>query len=377
MNLEYCKKLIEIKEQTFYDNNILKVIEKYIKDRGLVVYGGTAIHYLLKDSSKSSVTSGYGIYENKKFYDWDVYSFDIEKDVTKIIAILNKAGYFYINVINAIHASTKRIYVDFSREPIIDITGITPTSITYKNIAGFNIIDPVYIKRDMYFLLNFNFYRYTVKVEKYIKRLKLLEDNYPGFIINKSYKPYIKKTSSRSTEASGNSTKASGNSTEASGKIEHGSNEINPIESLGSISYDFPLKSANHEEIIKKNPNVILSGDYIYNYYFDPESMDLSKNEIVYILNSSQYQDVNITDVYKYNNKIFFFRDNEHFYQLLNNIKISHKLTLLYSYYHIGLTFGSEEYQTKILKLLADPKLFDISSDNIKLEYKTSFTLDK
>jgi len=362
MNLEYCKKLIEIKEQTFYDTKVLKLLTEYILKAGLIVYGGTAIHYLLKEKS------GRGIYEGKKFYDWDVYSFDIENDISKILSILNKAGYFYINVKSAIHVGTKRIYVNFSKEPIIDITEVSPSHISYRNIGGYNIIDPLYIKRDMYFLLNFNFYRYTIKVEKYINRLKLLEKNFPGFRLDPSHvSPQIKKKSSIKKPSESEDILIA--------------DTINPIESTGSNASDFPMKSLNVMEIIKKYPDTIISGDYIYNYYFDPKNANLSEDEIIYIVNTKEHKNINVSDVYKYDKKIFFFYDNECFYrELLSSdppLRISHKLTLLYCYYHVGIVLGTNKYQKKILKILddLDSMLFNIESNDIKLKYSPGFII--
>jgi hypothetical protein len=153
---------------------VISIVEKFIADKKLVCYGGTAINNILP--------------ENAQFYnkdielpDYDFYS-DNALDCAKELAdIYYKAGYEDVEAKSGVHHGTYKVFVNFTG--IADITQMEPA--LFKAISrdaiikqGIRYAPPDFLRMAMYLELS----RPDGDVsrwEKVQKRLTLLNTHYP------------------------------------------------------------------------------------------------------------------------------------------------------------------------------------------------------
>lgn len=121
-------------ESDFYKNewksaglsNPFDVVEKFIKDKGLKLYGGLALHTYLKKHKQ-------GLYNKHEFPDFDVLSPDAWSHAKELARLLHKMGYMFVearsSILNDYHHQTYKVSVDMIY--IIDITqkGCTPKQV--------------------------------------------------------------------------------------------------------------------------------------------------------------------------------------------------------------------------------------------------------
>lgn len=170
-----------INEKHFAQEQIsesLKIVKEFIKQKELIIYGGIAIDYALR-------LKGTQIYEDYEWPDYDFYSKNFYKDAYELADILNSKGFDNVRVINAIHAPTVRVYVNY--ESVADISYI-PANI-YDNIPtlkykGLNITHPNFQRLDMHQSLSYPFRDPPVEAilhrwKKDVKRLELYNQYYP------------------------------------------------------------------------------------------------------------------------------------------------------------------------------------------------------
>lgn len=164
-------------EKIIQDPNIQKVIsivEKFIADKKLVCYGGTAINNILPEEAQ---------FYNKdiELPDYDFYS-DNALDCAKELAdIYYKAGYEDVEAKSGVHHGTYKVFVNFTG--IADITQMEPAlfkAISREAIIKKNIryAPPDFLRMAMYLELS----RPDGDVsrwEKVQKRLTLLNTHYP------------------------------------------------------------------------------------------------------------------------------------------------------------------------------------------------------
>tara|TARA_B110001450_G_scaffold252429_1_gene274187 strand:+ start:1090 stop:2607 length:1518 start_codon:yes stop_codon:yes gene_type:complete len=103
--------------------NPFDVVKKFIKDKGLKLYGGLALHLYLKKHKK-------GLYKGSEFPDFDVQSPDAWNHAKELANLLYNMGFMFVearsSVLNDYHHQTFKVSVDMIY--IIDITqsGCTP-----------------------------------------------------------------------------------------------------------------------------------------------------------------------------------------------------------------------------------------------------------
>lgn len=163
-------------------NSMNKVVQEYIKNNGLIVYGGTAIAALLKAKGISP--------DPDKFYDYDFFSPNFIKDSIAIANEFFSKGYKYVRRVNALHPDTVRIGVDFSKEFLADITYI-PSKIYSKiptiTINKIKYAHPQFLKIDLYRSVT-NPHTNIFRWKKSYLRLTELERQYPITGIRKAVK---------------------------------------------------------------------------------------------------------------------------------------------------------------------------------------------
>jgi len=139
------KKAMNTLEATYQEYlNVFKHVSDYIKRNNRIVYGGMALHEMLKDKSPKDV-----FYEEYTINDIEIYSPDPIGDVITLCNMLNEKKYKYIEGKEADHPGTFTIFVNF--EKYVDITYVP--KIVYNNmpfvkVNGYKIIHPVYIITD-------------------------------------------------------------------------------------------------------------------------------------------------------------------------------------------------------------------------------------
>ena len=171
------------KKKTIYNVNLHLLIQKFICDKGLLLYGGEAINILLLDITNGKVS----IYDNN-INDYDVISMNGFDDIYELKDILIDNGYKYTYVRRAIHPSTYKIFTNLNSDSIIDITTISKDQFSQMSpimIRGsyygdiVYTVNPQYIKIDQYKNISSNYYRDNYRFVNALKRIKLLEKYFP------------------------------------------------------------------------------------------------------------------------------------------------------------------------------------------------------
>ena len=153
---------------------IVKIVEDFLKVKKLICYGGTAINNLLPISDQF-------YRKDIELPDYDFYSMDAVNHAKELADIYYKLGFEEVEAKAGQHYGTYKVYVNFI--PIADITQLAPE--IYKNIrkeairvAGIYYAPPNFLRMGMYLELS----RPAGDVsrwEKVLKRLMLLNKNYP------------------------------------------------------------------------------------------------------------------------------------------------------------------------------------------------------
>jgi hypothetical protein len=152
----------------------LDIIEQFLKKKGRVCYGGTAINALLPDKLK--------FYDpTKDLPDYDFFTPDLDEDVDDLVKDLQRAGFDDVYERVGIHEGTRKIMVNYV--PIADMTYLPATlfSRIYERSVekkGIRYADPDFLRMMMYLELS----RPRGEVERWDKvfeRLTLLNAALP------------------------------------------------------------------------------------------------------------------------------------------------------------------------------------------------------
>lgn len=159
----------------------VSIIKKFIADRGLIIYGGTAVDYALR-------LHGSNIYPDEMLDipDLDFYSPDSVKDAYDLATILFKAGYTAARAIPALYVITMRVDIA-DNHFLADISYVPPEifkTLPVREYEGMKIIDPIFQKIDFHYCLSHPYDNPPREVifekwKKYIFRFNLLHQYYP------------------------------------------------------------------------------------------------------------------------------------------------------------------------------------------------------
>ena len=154
--------------------DIISIVEKFIANKKLVCYGGTAINNILPEDAQ---------FYNKdiELPDYDFYSDNALDHAKELADIYYKAGYEDVEAKSGVHHGTYKVFVNFTG--IADITHMEPAlfkAISREAIVKKNILyaPPDFLRMAMYLELS----RPDGDVsrwEKVQKRLTLLNAHYP------------------------------------------------------------------------------------------------------------------------------------------------------------------------------------------------------
>ena len=173
--------------------NIIDVLEKFIHDKKLVCYGGTAINNILPKQDQF-------YNRNIEIPDYDFFSSNAMNDAKELADIYFKQGFSSVEAKAGVHYGTYKVFVNFFQ--IADITQIDSKlfSSLKKNAVtkeGILYCPPNFLRMAMYLELS----RPSGDIsrwEKVLKRLNLLNKNYPLKAINCDPDSFAKSLSARS-----------------------------------------------------------------------------------------------------------------------------------------------------------------------------------
>ena len=172
----------KLKNEMQNNKKIFEVVEKFIKTKKLILYGGYALNLILPQNKK--------IYRDYTQADFDCYSYSAKKDAIQLAKKLKKIKYKLIKVKLAKHENTFKLYVGTLN--ILDITQLDKkifdiyikihnyekhNDLLVHYTDSFNIIPLYLMKRNMHFELSRpegSYYRW----EKIYYRIKLLDKVY-------------------------------------------------------------------------------------------------------------------------------------------------------------------------------------------------------
>jgi hypothetical protein len=153
---------------------MIYIVEKFIRRRKLIVYGGTAINSILPIEDQF-------YNKNIDIPDYDFFSCDAFSDAKKLANYYHDHGFTEIEAKNSVHNGTYKIFVNFI--PIADITQLNYN--IFKSIKKDAIIQdgiyyapPNFLRMSLYLELS-RPAGDTSRWEKILKRITLLNKNYP------------------------------------------------------------------------------------------------------------------------------------------------------------------------------------------------------
>jgi hypothetical protein len=185
------------------DGDILKrcnkVVEEFIEERGLIIYGGTAIDFALRNAKMNPIYPDFRL----PFTDYDVFTHNLVQDAydfaIKICAEFNSRD---VGIINGVHMRTLRVsfrgifIMDLNYMPKVLFDRLPRSKYTTINGADVMFVDPIVQMVDMHSSLSEPFKDpprevYNHRVKKDIERFNLIM-------------PLVKRTSDAHIDAQSN-----------------------------------------------------------------------------------------------------------------------------------------------------------------------------
>lgn len=171
--LKYYQDNYEEPTKEEYDN-VMEEIKKFVKNEGLIIYGGYAQNKLIGIKNKSDE-----FYSETDRPDLEIYSPTPIKHSMKLSEILHNKGYKYVVCEEGIHNETYKIFVNFLN--FSDISYMDPyvfENCPFVIVDGLKLTDPLFMQVDAYRvyadLLTSNF-----RLNKTIRRMSSLLNYYP------------------------------------------------------------------------------------------------------------------------------------------------------------------------------------------------------
>jgi len=178
--MDYAEKNLSKKvAQSPVVKNIFTIIESFILDNKLMIYGGTAINNILPPKMRFYNT-------DVDVPDYDVFSPNAIKNVKELCDIFYEKGYKNVQAKTANHVGTYKVYVNYI--PVVDITQMDPRLLDtlFKDSIVINGLhySPINLLRlSMYAELSRPASQPS-RWEKVFKRLVILNKAYPFYYSN-------------------------------------------------------------------------------------------------------------------------------------------------------------------------------------------------
>ena len=173
---------------------IISIIESYIKEHQLIVYGGNAQNLAIKKIDPKGV-----FYDDKDVHDYDVYSFDPINDAINLTKQIFKAGFKNILAIEAIHVETYSI--KYYGTPLCDFSYMPKyifDNLPILSVDGFKIVNPYLAYIDFMRMFNDPLTSSSFRWSKNFERFNMMQKYYP--LTSKELKNDIKDNIDKSIE---------------------------------------------------------------------------------------------------------------------------------------------------------------------------------
>jgi hypothetical protein len=158
---------------------IIKIVENFIQRKNLICYGGTAINNILPEEDQ---------FYNKdvEVPDYDFFTTNALEDAKELANIYYKQGFTDVEAKSGQHHGTYKVFVNYM--PVADITYLSKeiyNSLKKDSIrvGGILYASPNFLRMSMYLELS-RPAGDTSRWEKVLKRLTLLNNNYPLTSLN-------------------------------------------------------------------------------------------------------------------------------------------------------------------------------------------------
>ena len=173
---------------------IISIIESYIKEHQLIVYGGNAQNLAIKKIDPKGV-----FYDDKDVHDYDVYSFDPRTDAINLTKQIFKAGFKNILAIEAIHVETYSI--KYYGTPLCDFSYMPKyifDNLPILSVDGFKIVNPYLAYIDFMRMFNDPLTSSSFRWSKNFERFNMMQKYYP--LTSKELKNDMKDNIDKSIE---------------------------------------------------------------------------------------------------------------------------------------------------------------------------------
>jgi hypothetical protein len=175
---EAVDKIDEFQKQNKLQNGpeikkIMGIVEDFIRNKGLVLYGGQAINSILPRYAQ--------FYNETDIPDYDFFTTNSPKDARELADIFYAAGYRDVEAKSGVHKGTQKVFV--SNIPVADLTQQDPIIFAALQsdaiiIDGVHYAPANWLRMGMYLELCRTFGD-TSRFSKVLKRLTLLNKYYP------------------------------------------------------------------------------------------------------------------------------------------------------------------------------------------------------
>ena len=170
----------EIMEPTRKElNDVTKIISEYLKSKKRKIYGGYALHLLVKNANKDD-----GIYKESDTPDIDFYSPEPLQDLYELCDIINDKGYKQVTGKEAQHAGTYNLYVNMHLYcDITYVPKIVYNHMPFIKINDMIVIHPYFMAIDYLRMLTDPLlsFPFRFKDKPSFKRFYLLQHYYPFY----------------------------------------------------------------------------------------------------------------------------------------------------------------------------------------------------
>jgi hypothetical protein len=174
---------------------IIDIVEEFIKRKKMVCYGGTAINNILPEEDK--------FYDKAvEVPDYDFFSQNALSDAKELADIYYKKGFLDVEAKSGVHFGTYKVFVNYMA--VADITYLPKEiyGVIKKDsisVGGMSYAPPNFLRMSMYLELS----RPAGDIsrwEKVLKRLTLLNKNYPITDLNCNNVDFQRKMENRDNE---------------------------------------------------------------------------------------------------------------------------------------------------------------------------------
>jgi len=309
------KKLIN---QVYSGKQVFDFIKYIVNKKQLIIYGGSTVDAVLKDVTDGEVY----LYDKYKIPDFDVYSSDPNVDSLEIANMLKLYGFSYIKVQSAIHPGTRKIWIQFNQEAILDIS-LMEYKMDIITIDNMRYVHPIYTLLSAYQNITMDIYKDWYRFNKSIKKISLIEQYLRNHIENYNFQQ---------------------------------TNIITEIDEKDKITIGRIIKSTDGSDCI-------VAGNFAYDYYYMKKSTITSRTQIQ---NAVILTNAVVSNIYYAEHDILILPlRNETFYGIeVGGIRIANRTLLIYTYYYMYIFLKKDiEYLDRIRKLILDIKTWKYYDD--------------